>query len=138
MQKAALVASAGLALSLLGTPSATAASNWNSNAPKSGTSVSTRIQANTSLGTLQLRKGKYSGNWYVWARISGPSSTANKSYDLFFLVGSPWSDQTKTDVNGTSHTKAYRLKSGTKYQACLKKKSSAPGGAYYKCVSFTG
>lgn len=134
-KSAAIAATAGLALSLLGSAPAAAASNWSASAPKYAKNVSTRIQANTNLGTLQLRKGKYGSASYVWARISSPSSTANKSYRLHFYIGTNYPAFTSVDINGTSYTNGYRLISGETYKACLKK-GTAPGGSFYKCVSF--
>ncbi len=129
-KSAAIAATAGLALSLLGSAPAAAASNWSASAPKYAKNVSTRIQANTNLGTLQLRKGKYGSASYVWARISSPSSTANKNYDLQLYVGN-WS-YTSVDINGTSYTDGYRLISGETYKGCLRKKTNIPGGGFYK------
>ncbi|WP_043623050.1 hypothetical protein [Nonomuraea candida] len=133
LQKTSVVAAAGLALSVLGSAPATAASNWNSNPPTSATEVSTRIQISSAFGTLQLRKGKWNGKWWVWARITNPTSTANKSYVLAFVAGGTATD---VDINGTSYTKAYRLISGKTYKSCIKK--AVIGGGYDKCTSFTG
>ncbi|MGR6918759.1 hypothetical protein ACU635_31310 [[Actinomadura] parvosata] len=133
LYKTALIAGAGLIPSLLGTAPATA-DNWDSSAPTDAISVTTRLQANTDLGTLQLRKGKLGSTWYIWARVSKPTSTANKSYELFFIVGSV---PTSVDIDGTSYTKGYKLISGKTYKACLKKDTGMPGGSYYKCISFT-
>jgi hypothetical protein len=133
LRKTAFIAGAGLALSLLGSVPASA-DNWDSSAPTDAVNVTTRLQANTDLGTLQLRKGKLGSNWYIWARISKPTSTANKSYKLFFIVGS---SPVSVDINGTSYTKGYKLISGKTYKGCLKKDTGMPGGSYYKCISFT-
>ncbi|MEV1003591.1 hypothetical protein [Nonomuraea sp. NPDC050202] len=82
---------------------------------------------------MQLRKGKWNGKWWVWARITNPTSTANKSYLLTFVVGG---STTGVDINGTSYTKAFRLISGKTYKSCLKR--DVIGGGYDKCTSFTG
>ena len=135
LRKTALIAGAGLALSLLGMAPAMA-DNWNSLGAEGAMNMGTTASRPTPLEgkPLQLRKGKLGANWYIWARVSKPTSTANKSYKLFFLVGSV---STGVDINGTSYTEGYKLISGKTYKACLKKDIGMPGGSYYKCVSFT-
>jgi len=134
-----LVWAAVTVASLVAAPSANAAT-FNSSAPTKATDVTTVRSENTGHGTLQLRKGKYDGKTYLWARISSPDSTLNSGWDLKFSIssssmpGAPTNcratdtGSTQKDIDTTTYTSAAVVKSSCHYHAIAVERN---GGGYH-------
>ncbi|MET7336329.1 hypothetical protein [Nonomuraea sp. NPDC005650] len=134
LRKAAFVGATGTALTILLATSASAIS-WNSSAPSNASSVSTPAYDDVRIGatgpndgTLQVRKGKYNGKWYVWGRVASPSSKLNSGYELQLTVagiGCKLGSGTKIkDINTTTYTAAAPLDSSCQYTGRIVKTSS--------------
>ncbi|MFI7135352.1 hypothetical protein ACIBQ1_57545 [Nonomuraea sp. NPDC050153] len=119
-------------------PAAQAASKpaRSTGAPTNATGVSSYKQYTSSLGTLHLRVGTYVSHKYYWARVSSPGSTLNSDYNLHLIVSGPngYKVIETVDINRTTYTAAYSIKSGYTYKACWSKKSSE---LTEKCLSTT-
>jgi hypothetical protein len=122
--------------SLVAAPSAHAIT-WYADVPTQASSVTTvasqsfRIGASgPSDGTVQVRKGKYNGAWYLWGRVASPSSKVNSGYELQFTVSSIGCKSTGTkikDINTTTYTAAARVDSTCKYFARVVNTSTRVG-----------
>jgi hypothetical protein len=120
-------------------PSAAAAESFNYSVPTKATDVRTFKEYVAPSGArLQLRMGKYNGSWYRWARVSNPTSSLNKDYDLRFWrngvgYGCPDSGTSEVDIDGTTYTGALKVTSSDApycwYIAAWGPKDSATGGA---------
>ncbi|MCG5216153.1 hypothetical protein [Streptosporangium sp. KLBMP 9127] len=87
---------------------------------------------------LQLRMGKYKGHWYRWARVSKPTSSLNKDYDLHLnrvptdsSEGCGGFSASSVDIDGTSYTGALRVTYASipycKYKAFWRLKDGSAG-----------
>ncbi|NRQ40061.1 hypothetical protein HII36_50795 [Nonomuraea sp. NN258] len=119
-------------------PSAAAAGSFNYSVPTKATDVRTFKEYVASSGArLQLRMGKYNGAWYRWGRVSNPTSTLNKDYNLHFWrtggYGCPDSSTSTVDIDGTSYTGALKITNSPPpyctYVATWGPKNSSVGGA---------
>jgi hypothetical protein len=120
-------------------PSAAAAESFNYSVPTKATDVRTFKEYVAPNGArLQLRMGKYNGSWYRWGRVSNPTSTMNKSYNLNFWrnglqYNCPDSSTSTVDIDGTSYTGALKVTSSSApycvYVATYGPKDSPTGGA---------
>ncbi|WP_327092503.1 hypothetical protein OIE66_18235 [Nonomuraea sp. NBC_01738] len=125
---AAIVASTGAApATAAAAPSATsvaaAALATSSDAPTDASDVKTRIHSNrATLGTLQMRYGKYKGKTWIWARIEKPTKLANDKYEITIVAKSTYLHK---NISGTSYTKAFEAKDSVKYYVCIAKINAA-------------
>ncbi|WP_433514873.1 hypothetical protein ACQP2T_04160 [Nonomuraea sp. CA-143628] len=133
---AAGIATTALSASLMtmipGAASA-AAAGWSWNPPTKATSVETRLQktfgSGSSKKTVQFRKGKYGGTWYMWGRAFKPGSNINGAYDIYFAVNNGLGlvqGDSRARIDGTTYTKAFPLKTNYRYMACIVPKGKSP------------
>ncbi|WP_188189166.1 hypothetical protein [Nonomuraea sp. SYSU D8015] len=135
-----LVAAATLAMS---TSTAQAASYWSSSAPKYATNVGTvtskTVTVTPDTYTLQIRSGKWGGNYYLWARVPNPAGDAGDNDNLWLEVYNPttkkWTSSGSTPIKSqTTYSKAHRSIAGWGYKACAK--DNILGGSPAKCITW--
>ncbi|MEV0613540.1 hypothetical protein AB0I81_09465 [Nonomuraea sp. NPDC050404] len=112
--------------------------SWSSSAPSDATGVSAKKEKDFGKYTLQLRYGRYGGQGWIWARITG-IETDLSAYIVSLKVTERATGKTASSwkaVNGkrTTYTNAYRYRSNHVFQACYKHNNL---GGTPVCISHT-